>query len=97
MTGHRRVRSIHSGEPLREGLDKVRSYAKLPSNIIEVGDIRGETAGRRRAMGDAAFDWDATAADAASVAGRRGCGGTSQVAVRGVDGRSDCMLRVDID
>lgn len=46
MTGHGRVCSIHPGEPLREGLDKVGSHTKLPSDIIKVGDIRGETAGR---------------------------------------------------
>jgi hypothetical protein len=68
--GRGRVYSIHSREPLREGFDKVGSYTKLPSNIIKVGDIRGETAGRGRAMRDATLDRNATTADAASVTGR---------------------------
>ena len=97
MTGHGRVCSIHPGEPLREGLDKVRSHTKLPSDIIKVGDIRSETAGRGCAMGDAAFDWNTATTDAASVARRRGCGRASQVTVGGVDGRSNGTLRVGID
>jgi len=45
MTSHGHAYSIHSGEPLREGFDKVRSHTKLPCNIVKVGDIGGETAG----------------------------------------------------
>jgi hypothetical protein len=97
MTGHRHVRLIQSREPLREGFNKVRSHTKLLSNIIKVGDIRGETAGRGRAMRDATLDWNAATADAAPVTRGRGCGRTSQVAVGGVDGRSECTLRVGID
>jgi len=97
MTGRRRVCLIHPGEPLREGFDKIGSHTKFPSDIIEVGDVGGETAGRGRAMRDATLDWNAATTDTASVAGRRGCGRASQVTVGGVDGRSDRMLRVSID
>jgi len=97
MTGHGRVCSIHPREPLREGFNKVRSHTELPSNIIKVGDIRGETAGRGCAMGDMAFDRNTAATDAASVARRRSCGRASQVTVGGVDGRSNCTLRVGIN
>jgi len=48
-------------------------------------------------MGDVAFDWNTAATDAASVARGRGRGRASQVAVGGVDGRSNCALRVGID
>ena len=97
MTGHGRVRSIHPREPLREGFDEVRSHPKLPGDIIKVGNIRGETAGRGCAMGDMTFDWNTAATDAAPVARGRGCGRASQVTVGGVDGRSNCTLRVGID
>ena len=97
MTGRRHVRLIQPGEPLREGFNKIRSHTKLLSNIIKVGDIRGETAGRGRAMGYTTFDWDAATADAAPVTRGRSCGRTPKVAVGGVDGRSDCALRVGID
>ena len=77
MTGHGRVCSIHPGEPLREGFDEIGSHTKLPCNIIKVGDVRGETAGRGCAIGDATFDRDATTTDTASVARRRCCGRAS--------------------
>jgi len=48
-------------------------------------------------MGDATLDWNAATADAAPVTRGRSCGGTSEVAVRGVDGRSDCAFWVGID
>ena len=69
-TGHRRVCSIHSRKSLREGFDKVGSYAKLPSNVIKVGDVRGETTGRGRAVRGMTFDRNVATADAASIARR---------------------------
>ena len=96
-TGRRRVYLIQSGEPLSKGFDQVGSNTKFLSNIIKVGGVGGGTTGRGRAVGDAAFDWNATTADAASVTRRRSCGGTSQVAVGGVDGRSDCTLWIGIN
>lgn len=97
MTGRGRVCSIHSREPVCEGFDEIGSHTKLLSNIVEVGDIRGETAGRGRAMRDATLDRNAATADAAPVARRRGRGRTSQVAVGSVDRRSDRTFRVGID
>ena len=97
MTGRRHVRLIQSREPLREGFNKVRSHTKLLGNIIKVGDIRGETTGRGRAVGDASLDWNAATADTAPVTRGRSCGRTSEVAVGGVDGGSDCALRVGIN
>lgn len=97
MTGRRHVRLIQSREPLRKGLNEVGSHTKLLSNIIKVGDIRSETAGRRRAMGDATLNWNAATADAAPITRGRGRGRTPKVAVGGVDGRSDCTLWVCID
>ena len=97
MTGRRHACLIQSGEPLCEGFNEVRSHTKLLSNIVKVGDIRGETAGRGCAMGDATLDWNATTADTAPVTGGRGCGRTSKVTVGGVDRRRDCTLRVGID
>ena len=97
MTGRRHVRLIQSREPLREGFNEVRSHTKLLSNIIKVGDIRGETTGRGCAMRDATLYWNAATAHAAPVTRGRGCGRTSEVTVRSVDGRSDCALRVGID
>jgi len=97
MTGRGPGRSIHSRKPLREGLDKVGSHTKLFSNVIEVGDIRGETTRGGRAMRDATLEWDAATADTASVTRRRGRGRTSQVTVGGIDRRSDRTLRVGIN
>lgn len=94
VTSRRHAHLIQSGEPLREGLNKIRSHTKLLCDVVKVGDIRGETAGRGCAMRDATFDWNAATADTAPVTRGRGCGRTSEVAVGGVDGRSDCMLRV---
>jgi len=68
VTGRRHVRLIQSRKPLRKGFDEVRSHTKFLSNLIEVGDIRGETTGRGRAMGDTTFDWNTATADAAPVA-----------------------------
>ena len=96
-TGHRHVCLIHAREPLREGFNEVGSYTKLLSNVIEVGDVGGETTGRGRAVRDATLDRNAAATDAASVTRRRGCRRASQVAVGGVDGRSERVLRVSID
>ena len=74
MTGRGRVCSIHPRKPVGEGFNKVGTHTKFLGDIIEVGDVRGETAGRRRSMRDATLDWNTAAADAASIARRRGCG-----------------------
>jgi hypothetical protein len=97
MTGRGRVCSIHSREPVCEGFDEIRSHTKLLSNVVEVGDIRGETTGRGRAMRDATLDRNAATADTTPVARRRARRRTSQVAVGSVDRRSDRTLRVGID
>ena len=97
VTGLRHVCSIKAGESLCKGFDKVGPHTELFSNIIKISDIRGETTRRGCAMRNMTLGWDAAAADATSVTRSRGCRRASQVAIGGVDGRSDCALRVGVD